>query len=432
MQNKLRKVLAILGVVAMLCTLLPMGIMSVSAEDETILSWDFEDGNVGFTSGGPGQSIVVDPDDSTNHVLYWACSSNYGEIRKVIALEKNTDYVFNFKMKTSLGKGAFITVQTASWGAYDQVSFSTSTTWTEHSIEFNTGDTFDSVMLKIQNNGTIQDYWVDNFTVIKKETVEPEIPEGGETTYENVLEMDWEDGNAVFKNASVVAEGPDGSNSMKYSFTGGYSSTYRSVSGFEDNADYLITFKAKSSAGASMFVTFQDGSWGSTYYNETFKPTTEWAEYSITTNIGDTPNSSGAILFKFQDTGTAQELWIDDLSIAKIIKPESDEEDNENMVVNGDFETGDLSGWTKHQSTVISTTAHGGSYAANLKGTGGSTACLVLGFFNVWGYLRVPMLHMNSWWWAYVVIGAILLVLNISGVIQQIRASHQKAVNAYN
>ena len=72
------------------------------------------------------------------------------------------------------------------------------------------------------------------------------------------------------------------------------------------------------------------------------------------------------------------------------------------------------------------------SVLKNLKGTGGSTACLVLGFFNVWGYLRVPMLHMNSWWWAYVVIGAILLVLNISGVIQQIRASHQKAVNAYN
>ena len=182
MQSKLRRVLSVLAVLAMLCTLLPLGVMSVAAEDETILSWNFEDGNVGFTSGGPGQSIVVDPDDSTNHVLYWECDSKYGEIRKTITLEKNTDYVFNFKMKTSMGKSAYITVQTSSWGEYDQVSFSTSTTWQEHSIEFNTGDTFDSVMLKIQNNGTIQDFWVDNFTVIKKETVEPEVPEGGETT----------------------------------------------------------------------------------------------------------------------------------------------------------------------------------------------------------------------------------------------------------
>ena len=170
MQSKLRKVLSVLAVLAMLCTLLPLGVMSVAAEDEQILFWDFEDGNVGFTSGGPGQSIVVDPDDSTNHVLYWACSSAYGDIRKTITLEKNTDYVFNFKMKTSMAKSAFITVQTSSWGEYDQVAFDTKTTWTDHSIEFNTGETFSSVMLKIQNNGTIQDFWVDDFEVIKKET----------------------------------------------------------------------------------------------------------------------------------------------------------------------------------------------------------------------------------------------------------------------
>jgi len=368
MQIKLRKALALILSVLMLCTLLPLGAMSVAAEDEQILFWDFEDGNVGFTSGGPGQSIVVDPDDSTNHVLYWACDSAYGEIRKTIALEKNTDYVFNFKMKTSMGKSAFITVQTASWGAYDQVSFSTSTTWQEHSIEFNTGDNFDNVMLKIQNNGTIQEFWVDNFEVVKKEKAA--APEGGEgeTTYETIWEKDWNDGVLGFKSGSVVAEGPDGSNCLKWSAGGGYSSTYMTVKGFEQNTDYQITFKAKSSAGASMFITIQDGSWGSFYYNETFKPTTEWAEYTIETNVQTAPNSSGAILFKFQDTNTAQDLWVDDLVVSKIIKPEVEEDDN--LVINGDFETGDFTNWNKHQSTVISTNAHSGSYAANVKGNG--------------------------------------------------------------
>ena len=366
MQSKLRKVLALLGVLAMLCTLLPLGAMSVAAEDEQILFWNFEDGDVGFTSG-TGQSIVADPDDATNNVLYWASGSAYATIYKVITLEKNTDYVFNFKMKTDAGSSAFITVQTSGWGEYDQVSFGTSTTWQEHSIEFNTGDTFEKVMLKIQDGGSAQNYWIDDFTVIKKEAVVE--PDSGETTYESVLEMDWEDGVAVFKNASVVAEGPDGSNCLKYSFTGGYSSTYRTVTGVEKNEKYLITFKAKASTSASMFVTIQDGSWGSSYYNETFKPTTEWAEYSITTEVGDTPNSSNAILFKFQDAGTALDLWVDDLSIAKVIEPEVEESDN--MLINGDFETGDFTNWTKHQSTVISTDAHGGSYAANLKGSGG-------------------------------------------------------------
>ena len=368
MQSKLRKVLSVLAVLAMLCTLLPLGVMSVAAEDEQILFWDFEDGNVGFTSGGPGQSIVVDPDDSTNHVLYWACSSAYGDIRKTITLEKNTDYVFNFKMKTSMAKSAFITVQTSSWGEYDQVAFDTKTTWTDHSIEFNTGETFSSVMLKIQNNGTIQDFWVDDFEVIKKETVIPEEPDNGETTYEKVLEMDWEDGNAVFKNTSVVAEGPDSSNCLKWSSTGNYSATYRTVNNIEKNTDYIATFKMKTSAGNKLFLTYESASWGA-YSQVSFATTTEWAEYSIEFNTGDVPNSSNAIFFKFQDNGAAQDVWVDDLVIAKVIKPEVEESDN--LVVNGDFEAGSLTGWNKHQSTVISTDAHSGSYAVNLKGSGG-------------------------------------------------------------
>ena len=365
MQNKLRKVLAILGVLAMLCTLLPLGAVSIAAADETIVSWDFEDGDIGFTSG-TGQSIVEDPDNPGNHVLYWSGAGAYATIYKIITLEKNTDYVFNFDMKTSAGSSAFITVQTSGWGEYDQVSFNTKTTWAEHSIEFNTGDTFDKVMLKIQNGGATQDFWIDNFQVIKKEKVVE--PDSGETTYESVLNMDWEDGVAKFKNASVVAEGPNGSNAMKYSFGGGYSTTYITASGFEQNTEYLITFKAKASTSASMFVTIQDGSWGNFYYNESFKPTTEWAEYSIVTNVKTAPNN-GKILFKFQDAGTALDLWVDDLSVSKIIEPEV--EDSENLVVNGDFEKGDLSGWNKHQSTAISSVAHGGSYAANVKGNGG-------------------------------------------------------------
>ena len=366
MQNKLRKVLAIFGVVAMLCTLLPLGAMSVAAADETLMSLDFENGDVGFTSGS-GQSIVVDPDNSANHVLYWTSGGAYASIHKVVTLEKNTDYVFKFKMKTDMGNSCFITVQDAGWGPYDQVSFSTKTTWTEHSIDFNTGDQLAKVMLKFQDGGAAQNYWIDNFTIVKKEKAA--APGGDGTTYESVLDMNWNDGVAKFKNASVVAEGPDGSNALKYSFAGGYSSTYITVNGLEKNTEYLITFKAKASVSKSMFITIQDGSWGSFYYNESFKPTTEWAEYSITTNVKDAPNGSGAILFKFQDTGSALDMWVDDLSIAKIVKAE--EEDDDNLVINGNFETGDFSGWKKHQSTVISSVAHGGSYAANLKGTGG-------------------------------------------------------------
>ena len=366
MQSKLRKVLAALSVLAMLCTLLPLGVMSVAAADETILSMDFENGDVGFTSGS-GQSIVVDPDNSANHVLYWN-TSGYESIYKVVTLEKNTDYVFNFKMKTSAGKSCYITVQDAGWGPYEQVSFSTKTTWTDHSIEFNTGDNLANVMLKFQNGGSTQEYWIDNFSIVKKEKAA--TPEGGdgETTYEVMWEKDWNDGVLSFKSGSVVAEGPDGSNCMKWSANGGWSNTSYTMSGMEQNTDYLVRFKMKTSAAAKLFITMQAYSDGE-YGNETFKTTSEWADYEMVINTKTYVNSEGKMRFKFQDTGVAQDVWVDDLYIAKVIEPEVEEDDN--LVNNGDFELGNLNGWNKHQSTVISSAAHGGSYAANLKGTGG-------------------------------------------------------------
>ena len=363
---KMRKILAVLFTLAMLCTLLPLGAISVAAADEQILKWDFEDGNIGFTSG-TGQQIVVDPDNSSNHVLYWTSGSAYANIYKVVNLEKNTDYVFNFKMKTDLGKSCFITVQTASWGAYAQESFSTKTSWTEHSIEFNTGDTYDSVMLKIQDGGGAQNYWIDNFEIVKKEKAA--APEGGATTEAPILDLNWNDGVVKFKKGNVVAEGPDGSNCFRWTTGGGYDSSYMNVSNVEANSDYVIKFKAKSTTNKSMYITIQSGDWGSNYYNETFQLTSSWQDIEITTNVTNCVDGSGKILFKFQDTGSATELWVDDLTMAKVIPAEDEDEDN--LVINGDFELGALTGWNKHQSTVISNNAHNGSYAVNVKGSGG-------------------------------------------------------------
>ena len=71
------------------------------------------------------------------------------------------------------------------------------------------------------------------------------------------------------------------------------------------------------------------------------------------------------------------------------------------------------------------------SLLKDLNGPKGCVWGMVLGFFNVWGFIRVPMLHMNPIWYAFPVMGVILIVLNVGGVIQQIRISHEKAVSIY-
>ena len=195
-----------------------------------------------------------------------------------------------------------------------------------------------------------------------------------------VLNKNFNDGANPFGAGSVVAEGPDGSNCFKWTATGGWSSTYTTVSGVEANTDYVITFKAKATVAGSMFITIQSGNWGG-YYNETFGVTTEWKSYEITTNVKDCV-SGGKILFKFQDAGTAMDLYIDDLTMTKVAAevpetPEGGDEGDEgdvtieNLVVNGDFEDG-LNNWTGNSGTrtIVTDNVHGGAQALQLSSVG--------------------------------------------------------------
>ena len=191
-----------------------------------------------------------------------------------------------------------------------------------------------------------------------------------------VLDLNFNDGTTGgFDQGSAVMEGPDGSYCLKWTATGGWSTTYKGgVSGVYRDGTYVITFKAKASVAGTMGITIQDGSWANVYYTEYFQTTTSWKEYSITTNVGQNPNANGVILFKFQDQNVAMDLWVDDLTMAEYEEPAPEEPDTpaENLVTNGDFETGDTTGWTKYQSTAISTSAkYEGTYGVNLVGDGG-------------------------------------------------------------
>ena len=179
-----------------------------------------------------------------------------------------------------------------------------------------------------------------------------------------VLSLNFDDGNKKFDKGDIVAGGPDGSNCFKWTATGGWSATYMVVSGMDSSKSYTITMKAKGSVAGGMGTTIQNGDWGSYWNGPSFQVTTEWQDIVIEIPAGTYPFASGSILFKFQDTGVAMDLYVDDLVIAEGLPKKP-------LCENGDFETGDKTGWSGNSKLQIeAAAAYSGNYGAHLIGTG--------------------------------------------------------------
>ena len=161
--------------------------------------------------------------------------------------------------------------------------------------------------------------------------------------------------------SNIAGGGPDGSNCFKWTATGGWSSIYKNASNVYENGIYVISFKAKASVAGQMSITIQDGGWADYYYKELFNTTTEWTDYEITTNVSDYPTSNGGILFKFQDQGTAMDLYIDDLKMYEYVEPEPETPAaGQNLVINGDFENS-TNGWKMSTAASVVTGGYSGS-----------------------------------------------------------------------
>ena len=176
------------------------------------------------------------------------------------------------------------------------------------------------------------------------------------------FDLNFNDGSVGgFSGGSVVDGGPDGSKCFKWTATGGWSSIYKNASNVYENGTYVISFKAKASVAGQMSITIQDGSWADYYYKELFNTTTEWTDYEIITNVSDYPTSNGGILFKFQDQGTAMDLYIDDLKMYEYVEPEPEAPAaGQNLVINGDFENS-TNGWKMSTAASVVTGGYSGS-----------------------------------------------------------------------
>ena len=409
MQTKLRKLIALLACLLLVCTMLPLSALFVAA-DATIANAGFEEGSVGSLPTGwkaydsTKQSVISNTDahsGSQSAILAWR--NQRFVLYQDVAVEQNYSYTVTFwyrSLRTSSSQGTTVNY---TFGAYDTAAkgnvLGSGGTYidaaaTEITTDYHTGSwtqmtyTFESgsntkVRLGFAGASSSSTFaaadghvLIDDLTIVGTPIGggdEGGDDEQGEAVYTDDFEAGidgWSgggDGTVELVSASnlPVANPNSGNNAMK--ITSVYYNYFSDKASFkvERDTDYLFTFDILSgSAGRPVKAIVGINSWFSTQVVvETYTPsTTEWQTISVKFNSG----ANTALYLGWQaswDTGT---YYVDNVSVTKV--PESEEDESGNLVLNGSFEDDEANWNVKNCTHSIVTDAIDGSKALQISG----------------------------------------------------------------
>ena len=130
---------------------------------------------------GWSSSSVLSADDMEYAIGWYSAkfeaTNDWANIYKYLNLEANTDYEISFVAKASLEKGLWVKFN-KDWAAdVAQADVHLTTEWKEYTVTLNSGDNTSLVML-FQYNGYAADgqiIWLDNVTITKIASEEPEV-----------------------------------------------------------------------------------------------------------------------------------------------------------------------------------------------------------------------------------------------------------------
>ena len=399
MQTNIKKALAVLLTMVMLCTLLPMGMLSVSAEETVVYSADFES-DIGNWKASAGTVEVATPPIANPNGGSLSLKHDTGSAypylcdNTAFTVEANTDYILTFD--AILGNNNGFPVNGIIGGNYwlGEVIAETgaqaakTSEWTTYTLEFNSG-TKTKLYMGLKSVYTTTVVYFDNVKIVKKEVVEPEVPTVGENL---VVNGDFENGNsgwAMNSSASVVTGGYSGS-AIQLSNPTAWSEAARQDIAVEAFETYTLTWRSKRVSGTGVFnmeiaKAPYDGTKPTvthvtnyTWMNDT---SGNWVDHKVTIKMVDTNgNGISGIMIKLTTEATNPGvILIDDICLTKNLTASFD-----GYIYNGDFEVGNIDNWTAYNNTAASTAAkYSGNYGAYLKSDGSWGGVMSQGTVNV-------------------------------------------------
>ena len=368
MKKRTIKRLALLFVLAMLCGLLPAGAcLTASAEGENlVVNGDFEAGKEGWSFNSSCDTVAAAAKDGSLGASI--AGSKYNGISQVITVERNTDYELTFDQYSLETK---LTVVYIKWGGTggtqrDEWPTTTANEWKTLSFEFNSGD-FDKMYIQFCVGNTT--HYVDNVKVVKKATGDVEASNDG-----YIINGDFETGDntgwSLSGTSSITADAAYGGSGYGLHVVGdGAWNDFGKTKAFavEAGVEYELTFNAKITSGG-MYVYFKNcnsigGSLGDMIAGEYKAANNSWEQVTYSFIVSD---GVEYMYLEFSGSGSGN-VYFDNIKLTKKVQPSYD-----GYVYNGDFETGETSGWKlSGTSSISSTAAYEGSYGLHVTGDGG-------------------------------------------------------------
>ncbi|MBR0447169.1 MAG: carbohydrate binding domain-containing protein, partial [Clostridia bacterium] len=344
----MRKIIAVLSAVLMLCAIIPMGAVSVSAAEEVAYLADFEDGKIsGWYTSGSGEMSVVSTSElpapnpnGGNYVMKKVQpvgEYSWQEYQKGFNVEANTDYVVSVDVLTTSNNWpiqAFVSTGTWITGQLGSVTVKcASNQWHTLTFNFNSGNNtklFCSVKSQWENTTL----YIDNFKIAKLDPYRELVKNGG---FEDGTTTGWSVHETVTVEAAAAHDGNYGLHMKDRGTWGGIMNQTFAV---EAGKSYDISFWIKvNKFGVNLQIQDDNGSLATgTWYD--YNSHSEWTLKTYT--VIPTTNNLTLNFCGGGDSGTANpeketDTYIDSLSIKRVKDPSFD-----GYLYNGDFETGKL------------------------------------------------------------------------------------------
>lgn len=383
---KMRKLIALLSAVLMLCTLIPVGAITVTAAASDITT-NFDNGS---RNGWSGPTCSADAAYSGAYGVTATSTSAWGNLlKKSTVLNAHTAYKMTFWYKSNAdavtnaafemgykdAAGTSLKVPLTNKGSTSVTLAATTSSWTQMELYFATGD-YTSVDFKFYRGsgsaGDAASVCVDEI-VLEEVSAETDgyIVDGGFES--GTMNFTPNSKGTITSDAHTGSYAVTGTSATKYDI---YAQKYVRT---EKDTDYTFKFWAKSSgSGKDLRLYVNAKKFSSTSTNDlrgtysTHKVNTSWAEYTVTFNSG----SNTEVALSLCSSGSSSTFYLDDLTLIgpSSITPDEPETPDEpgssyepvegNLLQNPSFETGDFSGWSTYSGTTITqTNVHSGKYA---------------------------------------------------------------------